>query len=177
MLGPMRDLGRPPGLRLSLVVSLVVNLMVSLVLGGCGSLLTSDILPPEVSLAGLGFGEPGLFEQELTVNLRLRNPNNFEVAIDRVTFDLEVNDKPFAHGRATEGLDLPALGETVVPVTMSVPTNDLIERVMEIGTQRRLDYRLTGEAVLDSLLFSKVPFEREGKLALPKLPGLEPPKS
>ena len=139
--------------------------------------MTSDILPPEVSLAGLGFGEPGLFEQELRVDLRLRNPNNFEVAIDRVTFNLEVNDKPFAHGRATEGLDLPALGETVVPVTVSIPTNDLIERVMELGTQRRLDYRLTGEAELDSLFFSKVPFEREGKLALPKLPGLEPPKS
>ncbi len=169
MFGRMRDLGRLLGLLLSLVVSLV--------LGGCGSLLTSDILPPEVSLAGLGFGEPGLFEQELRVDLRLRNPNNFEVAIDRVTFNLEVNDKPFAHGRATEGLDLPALGETVVPVTVSIPTNDLIERVMELGTQRRLDYRLTGEAELDSLFFSKVPFEREGKLALPKLPGLEPPKS
>jgi LEA14-like dessication related protein len=165
----MRDLGRSLGLLLSLVVSLV--------LGGCGSLLTSDILPPEVSLAGLGFGEPGLFEQELRVDLRLRNPNDFEVAIDRVTFNLEVNDKPFAHGRATEGLDLPALGETVVPVTVSVPTNDLIERVMELGSQRRLDYRLTGEAELDSLFFSRVPFHHEGKLALPRIPGLQEPAS
>ncbi len=172
MFGRMRDGGRPLGLRLGWLPSLLLSLL----LGACGSLLTSDILPPEVSLAGLGFGEPGLFEQQLRVDLRLRNPNNFEVAIDRVTFNLEVNDKPFAHGRASEGLDLPALGETVVPVTVSVPTNDLIDRVMELGTQRRLDYRLTGEAELDSLFFSRVPFQREGKLALPKLPGLEPPK-
>jgi LEA14-like dessication related protein len=169
MSGRMRDVGRPLGLSLGLLLSLV--------LGACDSLLTSDIQPPEVSLAGLGFGEPGLFEQQLRIDLRLRNPNDFEVAIDRVTFNLEVNDKPFAHGRASEGLDLPALGETVVPVTVEVPTNDLIERVMELGSERRLDYRLTGEAELDSLFFSKVPFHREGKLALPKLPGLEPPKS
>jgi LEA14-like dessication related protein len=165
----MRDVGRPLGLSLGLLLSLT--------LGACDSLLTPDIQPPEVSLAGLGFGEPGLFEQQLRIDLRLRNPNDFEVAIDRVTFNLEVNDKPFAHGQASEGLDLPALGETVVPVTVEVPTNDLIERVMEVGSERRLDYRLTGEAELDSLFFSKVPFHREGKLALPKLPGLEPPKS
>ncbi len=162
----MRDVGRP--------FLLLLGLLFSLLLGACDSLLTSDIQPPDVSLAGLGFGEPGLFEQELRVDLRLRNPNDFEVAIERVTFKLEVNGKPFAHGRASEGLDLPALGETVVPVTVTVPTSDLIDRVMEVGTQRRLDYRLTGEAELDSVFFNKVPFEREGKLALPKLPGLEP---
>jgi LEA14-like dessication related protein len=169
MFGRMREMGRLRGL--------LLGLLTSLLLGACGSLLTSAVEPPEVSLAGLGFGEPGLFEQQLRVDLRLRNPNNFEVALDRVTFNLEVNDKPFAHGRATEGLDLPALGETVVPVTVDVPTNDLIERVMEVGTERRLDYRLTGEAQLDSLFFSTVPFHHEGKLALPKLPELQTPKA
>jgi LEA14-like dessication related protein len=169
MSGRMRDGGRP--------FWALLGLLAGLLLAGCGSLLTSEIEPPEVSLAGLGFGEPGLFEQQLRIDLRVRNPNNFEVAIDRVTFNLDVNDKPFAKGRANEGLDLPALGETVVPVTVSVPTNDLIDRVMELGTERRLDYRLTGVAELDNLFLAKVPFEREGKLALPKLPGLEPSRS
>jgi hypothetical protein len=64
-----------------------------------------------------------------------------------------------------------------VPVKVNVPTNDLLDRVMALGTERRLDYRLTGEAELDSLFFRKVPFAREGKLALPRIPGLEPPES
>ncbi len=88
-----------------------------------------------------------------------------------------VNDKPFAHGKTTEELDLPALSETVVPVLVNVPTNDLIDRLLALGTERRLAYRLTGEAKLASLLFGTIPFQREGKLALPKLPGLEPPES
>jgi hypothetical protein len=53
----------------------------------------------------------------------------------------------------------------------------LIDRVMELGTERRLAYHLTGMAELDSVFFGKLPFEREGKLALPKLPGLEPSRS
>jgi LEA14-like dessication related protein len=156
---------------------LLLGLLAGLLLTACSGLLGSDVEPPEISLAGLGFGEPGLFEQQLRVDLRVRNPNNFELEVDRVTFNLQLNDKPFAHGRAKEGFDLPARGETVVPVTINVPTNDLIDRVMEVGTERRLDYRLTGEADLASLFFGKVPFHHEGKLALPKLPGLEAPKS
>ena len=48
---------------------------------------------------------------------------------------------------------------------------------MALGSERRLDYRLKGEAELDSLFFRRVPFEREGKLALPRIPGLAPPDS
>ncbi len=59
-------------------------------------------------------------------------------------------------------------------MTVSLPTNDLLDRLLAIASERRLDYRLTGEAELDSLFFGRLPFQREGKLALPKLPWLEP---
>ena len=154
-----------------------LGLLSGLLLCACAGPLTSKVEPPEVSLVGLGFGRPGLFEQELRLDLRLRNPNDFEIGIDSLRFALEVNDLDFAYGRTTEELDLPALGETVVPVMVNVPTNDLLERVMALGSERRLDYRLKGEAELDSLFFRRVPFEREGKLALPRIPGLAPPDS
>ncbi len=154
-------------------VGLLIGL---LLLAGCASVF-SNAAPPDVSLAGLGFGEPGLFEQQLRIDLRVRNPNDFELGIDQVTFDLEVNDKAFAHGRTTEAFDLPAQGETVVPVMVNVPTNDLIDRLLALGVERRLDYRLSGEAKLASLLFGTIPFHREGKLALPHIPALAPPES
>ena len=148
-----------------------------LLLAACAGPLTSDVEPPEASLAGLAFSQPGLFEQELRIDLRVQNPNNFDIGIERVRFALEANDKKFARGRTTEAFDLPALGEAVVPVKVNVPTNDLLDRVMALGAERRIDYRLTGEAELDSLFFPKVPFEHEGKLEMPRIPGLEPPES
>lgn len=151
-----------------------LGLLIGLGLGACSGPLTSEVEPPEVTLAGLGFGEPGLFEQQLRVDLRLRNPNDFEIAVDRLNFALDVNDAYFARGWTTADFELPALGETVVPVTVIVPTNDLIERVMALGTERRLAYRLTGNVELDNLVVRSLPFDREGVLALPKIPGLEP---
>lgn len=154
--------------------SLLVGL--TLTLGGCAG-LTSDLEPPEVSLAGLGFGRPGLFEQELRVDLRVRNPNDFEVAFDSLRFDLEVNQLQFARGRTAQSFNLPALGETVVPVTVSVPTSDLVERVMQLGVEQRLDYKLTGAAELGTLFGVTIPFAREGKLALPRIPGVTAPEA
>ena len=133
-----------------------------------------DAEPPEVRLAGLGFGAPGLFEQELRVDLRLSNPNDFDLAIDAVAFALEVNELPFAAGRTNDGFELPAGGETVVPVTVLVSTTDLMERVMRLGVEQRLEYRLTGAAELGDLFGYSLPFERTGKLALPRLPAAAP---
>ena len=152
------------------------GLLSALLLAACAG-LTSDVEPPDVSLAGLGVSRPGLFEQELRLDLRLRNPNDFAIGIERVRFALEVNDRTFANGRTNQAFELPALGETVVPVIVSVPTNDLISRLMEVGSERRLEYRLSGEAELDSLLFGTLPFERDGSLSLPEIPGLAAPAS
>ena len=154
----------------------LLGLFSGLLLGACAGPLTSDVEPPEVSLVGLGFGRAGLFEQELRLDLRLRNPNDFDIGVDSLRFALEVNDQDFAYGRTTQELDLPALGETVVPVMVNVPTSDLLERVMALGSERRIDYRLKGEAELDNLFFRRVPFEREGKLALPRIPLLDAPE-
>ena len=66
---------------------------------------------------------------------------------------------------------MPALGETVVPVTMIVPTSDLIERIMDFSMTQRLDYRLKGEAKLSNAAFGTVPFDQDGSFALPKLPA------
>ena len=154
----------------------LLGIFSGLLLGACAGPLTSDVEPPEVSLVGLGFGRAGLFEQELRLDLRLRNPNDFDIGVDSLRFALEVNDEDFAYGRTTQELDLPALGETVVPVMVNVPTSDLLERVMALGSERRIDYRLKGEAELDNLFFRRVPFEREGKLALPRIPLLDAPE-
>ncbi|MGH6945200.1 MAG: LEA type 2 family protein [Geminicoccaceae bacterium] len=149
-------------------------LLCPLLLAAC-AVLTSDFEKPEISLAGLGFGKPGLREQELRLDLRVKNPNDFDIGVDSVDFDLEVNGMEFASGGSDEHFELPALGETVVPVTVDMPTDDFLDRVKELGTERRLDYKLSGSAKLDSMFLGAVPFEKEGKLALPKIPELKLP--
>jgi LEA14-like dessication related protein len=151
-------------------------LLVSLgLLSACAGQLSKQIEPPEVSLAGLGMGAPSLFEQQLRLDLRLRNPNDFAIDVERVRFELEVQGESFANGWTETPFLLPALGDTVVPVTVYVQTLDLIDSVLSLGVAQRLDYRISGRVELDNLLVGSVPFEREGKFAFPDLPGLSKP--
>lgn len=66
-------------------------------LAGCASVF-GDVEPPEVSLAGRAFDQPGLFEQRLRLEVRLRNPNDFPLDVERLLFDLEVNDRELGRG-------------------------------------------------------------------------------
>ncbi len=143
-----------------------------LALSACSGTPTPDAEMPDISLAGLSFARPGLFEQELTVNLRLRNPNEFDIPVNTLSFALDVNGSQFANGLTKRDFTLPSLGETVIPITVAVPTSDLIERVVAIGTGRRLDYILSGQAEIGSWFSTPLQFSRQGKLALPDLPGL-----
>lgn len=145
--------------------------------GGFGSV---DVDKPEVSLAGLSFAEAGLFEQGFTVQLRMKNPNDFDIPVEALDFALSVNGASFANGLTNQDFTLPASSEIVVPIDVSITTQDLIDRVTAIGTGRRLDYALTGTAELASWFTAPVPFSRAGKLALPDIPGLfqeDPPES
>jgi LEA14-like dessication related protein len=149
---------------------------------GCGWLVAcagafSHAEPPEVSLAGLAFDQPGLFEQRLRLDVRLRNPNDFALDVQRVVFDLDVNDHGLGKAWTTDSFDVPAFGEAVVPVTIVVPTSDLIERIMDFSTNQRLDYRLKGEVKLNNMAFGTLPFEQSGNFALPKLPPPARPRS
>ena len=146
-----------------------------LLLAGCASVFGA-IEPPEVTLAGLAFDQPGLFEQRLRLDVRLRNPNDFQLEVERLLFDLEVNDRRLGRGWTTAGFDVPAFGEAVVPVTIVVPTSDLIQGIIALGATQRLDYRLSGEAQLRDRSFGTVPFEQDGNFALPPMPRATPPR-
>ncbi len=146
--------------------------LLALSISACSTAKLPDAAMPDVSLAGLSFAEAGLFEQGFTLQLRLKNPNDFDIPVQALNFALDVNGSQFAEGLSNEDFTLPASAEIIVPIEVSIPTESLIERVTAIGTGRRLDYQLTGTAEIDTWFSAPVPFSRAGKLALPDIPGL-----
>jgi LEA14-like dessication related protein len=118
-----------------------------------------------------------LFEQRLRLDVRVRNPNDVPLEVERLLFDLEVNDRQLGKGWTAAPFDVPAFGEAVVPVSMVVPTSDLIAQIIELGTTQRLDYLLKGEAKLSNAVFGTVPFKQDGSFDLPKMPSVPPPRT
>lgn len=123
--------------------------------------------PPEVRLADVAIERFGLFEQTYRVGLRLRNPNERDLAIDSLTFDLALAGRAFADGVSADGFEIPAGGEERVELEVRSDLSRVLDVLQAFAAgERDLPYRLEGEARLGGWGIT-VPFEREGRLELP----------
>jgi len=134
------------------------------VLTGCAAL--DKTAPPQITLSDIRMLEGGLFEQRFQVDLRIRNPNDFDLPIDGLTFALELNGSDFADGVSDQRVTVPRLGEAVVPVTASTTLLQMVQQAMRLGERADLDYRLSGDIFLAGLTRRTVPYERSGRLQL-----------
>ena len=137
-----------------------------LLLGGCAG-TPSGIESPRIQLADVRFISAGVFEQKMLIDLRVTNPNNFDMALEGVSFDFEVNDSHFASGLTNEGVTLPRLGDATVPVPVSTTLLDIVREALRLTEQGEISYRLSGFAfVTQGVGTRKVPFETAGTLKL-----------
>jgi LEA14-like dessication related protein len=144
-----------------------------LALAGCAT--DEDALDPCISLANVSLARAGLLRQDLLLDLRVGNPNNFEIPIDGLTLKLDIDGAPFAEGFSNERMTIPRLAEVSIPVRASADTATLLERIFTLGSQPEIHYRLYGLVYVPGVTGSRrVPYERQGKLALPA--GAPPPQ-
>lgn len=139
---------------------------------GCASV--DDAKPPSIQLSNLRLGNGGLLNQELLIEIRIGNPNNFELPLTGLTFELEVNGQPFADGLSNATVTVPRLGFATVPVTGNTNILSVFRQLMFLGKTDRITYRLHGTAYVGRLgINQSVPYERKGELSLKDaLPGL-----
>jgi LEA14-like dessication related protein len=142
----------------------------SLVLGmlalGCASTPFSapEVLAPDVSLTDVAPIGGGLFEQRIQLTFRVTNLNDFELPIEGGSFDLTINDAPFARGVSRERVVVPALGEVLLKTEASTTTLGLLNQLRELSNKRELRYVLSGRFSLDGLHVNSVAFERAADL-------------
>lgn len=145
----------------------LIGIWLVLAVAACTSV--EDAQPPEVSLADIKLLPGGLFEQKFQLDLRVTNPNNFDLPLEGLSFKLALNDRPFAQGASNESVTVPRLGEARIPVVASTTVLDIMQQVLSLGRSAELTYRLEGLAYLKGLTRRSVPYVRDGKLRL--LPG------
>lgn len=85
---------------------------------GCTSLPLVE--KPRLELAGLRIDHMSLHDPQLGLILRAHNPNGFSIPLDQVEVAVELNERAFAEGHATEAVSLPAHGSALVEMTIHV---------------------------------------------------------
>jgi LEA14-like dessication related protein len=124
---------------------------------------------PEVRLADLSIDRIGLFEQRYRLGLRMRNPNDRDLDIESLRFDLALAGRSFADGVSADGFRLPAGGEERVEVVVTSDLGSVLDLLSDwIDGDRALPYRLSGEARLADWGGITVPFSRDGRLDMPQ---------
>ncbi len=105
--------------------------------------------------------ESTIFEQHLRVDLRVRNPNDFDLKVTGLDFTLDLNGQRLARGLTSQTLTIPRLGDAMMAVETSTSTLDVVRQLLNLGQRQDLSYQLKGVLHLQG---SRLPFEHEGVL-------------
>ncbi len=126
--------------------------------------LPLNAVPPRVSIADVEVKSLGLFEQKFDVGLRVANPNDFDLKIEGLDFDLEVNGRPFASGLSRVSTLVPAASNTVLRVEAIVQSKNLARQIRTLppeSTKEGVPYRVKGRVKTDKAS-NWLPFDHAG---------------
>lgn len=130
---------------------LVWVLLFSLGLAACSG-LPWNAVAPKVSVADVAIKSLSLFEQQLDVGLRISNPNDFELTIEALEFELEVNGRPFASGLSSNVTRVPAMASALLRVDTFTQSKNLIQQFKRLspdGLKDGVPYRVKGRIKTD----------------------------
>lgn len=136
------------------------------VLAACNALPPADLKSPRLGFADFRIADLGLTDIRFVVTVETENPNDIDVPLHDLDFELDLLGEPFAQGTVIDRvLTLPARGTRAVPVEFTVPTARLIGLLRSIrgADFAQWNYRLAGKATWG---WSGIPltFDRRGDL-------------
>jgi LEA14-like dessication related protein len=144
-----------------------------LLVAGC--VTQEEALDPTISLANVKLERVGLLRQDLLFELRVGNPNNFDIPIEGLALQVDIDGALVAEGFSNERTSIPRLAEVSIPVHASADTTTLLERLFALGDRPELRYRMHGFVYVPGLTGSRrMPYDRVGQLSF--LPNAPPPR-
>jgi LEA14-like dessication related protein len=102
------------------------------------------------------------------VKLRIQNPNNTDLSINGLKFDIDLNEREFANGMSGQRVVIPRFGSEVVDVEVISTLGSFLRQVQNFnsGVPQKVKYRLKGIAFVDSPGTFKAPFDESGDIDL-----------
>jgi LEA14-like dessication related protein len=138
---------------------------------GCTSLTSLPLQPeaPEVLLVNITPLDTTIFEHRLKVDLRVRNPNDFDLKVTGLDFTLHLNEQRLARGLTNKASTIPRLGDSVVSVETTTSTLDVLRQFLNFRQKQEVTYQVDGILHIQG---ARLPFDNKGVLIdLNQLPG------
>jgi LEA14-like dessication related protein len=145
---------------------LVVTVLAGGLMTGC-STFAPRIETPDLELLGIQMMSTDMFAQKFRVRVKVENPNDMELPVRGLEYQIFLMGDSFAEGNSTDRFVVPAKGEAefdmVITTNFVSSLGRLISRVGG-GKLEDLDYEVTGQVLLDRGMIKKIPFNKHGKV-------------
>ncbi|MCC6141625.1 MAG: LEA type 2 family protein [Nitrospira sp.] len=129
-------------------------------LSGCASWFATGERP-DVLVANITPLESTPFEQRLKIDLRVRNPNDYELHVTGMDVRLDLNGKRLARGLGNQAFTVPRLSDSVVTIETTTSTLDVVRQVLGLRKVQALNYEISGVLHMKN---GRLPFENSGTL-------------
>ena len=137
-----------------------------LLLAGCAG-LGPNLLTPRVKVLDVRPLTADMFAQRFTVRVLVHNPNDLELPVRGIEYQLMLLGDSFAEGVSNEAFLLPALGEAEFEMTVTTNFMSALGRLVSRaggGKLDKIEYEFTGKIFVDKGVVRKIPFSQQGVL-------------
>lgn len=120
---------------------------------------------PQLSLLGIQIMAADMFAQQFKVHVKVENPNDLEVAVKGIEYEIFLMGDNFAEGTTDQSFVLPAKGEAEFDMTVKTNFVSSLGRLvsrMGGGKLQDVQYTITGKLLLEKGVMRTIPFSRSG---------------
>jgi LEA14-like dessication related protein len=139
-------------------------LLVLAAIAGCAY---SHLEKPKLEVVDVQLLKGDLLQQQLRLRMRVQNPNDRQLPVAGITYELVVAGEAFAHGESERDFIVPALGSAEFDVNVTANAATTLLKILAGGRKlETVDYRLTGKVALSSGMLRSIPFDQKGIINL-----------
>lgn len=147
-------------------VGSLLALAALLALSGC-SAFRPKVDPLRLMVVTAGMTSSDVFSQQFLVRLHVENPNDREIGVTGIKYELFFQGDSFAEGLTNKPFKLPAKGETEFDMTVRTNFMSSIGRlVSRLNGRNKVEYSIEGTIFTDISRMKKIPFRETGSVDL-----------
>ena len=136
-------------------------------LAGLAGCAYARLEKPTLQVVDVQMLKGDLLQQQLKLRMRVQNPNDRELPVAGITYELAVAGEAFSHGESERNFIVPALGSAEFDVNVTANAATALLKILAGGRKlETVDYRLTGKVALSSGMLRSIPFDQKGVVNL-----------
>ena len=151
----------PNRVRPSHLVGTLLVLALPLALAACAAL---HLERPRVALVDVGLENVGLLQSSLVLDLRVENPNNFRLPIDRGVYTIFLGGERVGTGSTRMPLDVPAHGKSDQQIVLQLDNLRILSRLRDLVDRRAIGYRIEADHYISGFRSQALHSVAEGQL-------------